>query len=646
MSFIDVASKSLITYQQMIATTGHNISNANTEGYSRQISNLSTQSATQMGGSYIGNGVKLDSVTRVFDQRSIDNIRSASSRLGESQITLQYINELNALISQSSTSPSVAVEDFFSSMEEVLSSPDSIASRNNLLSKAESVAYRFGLASSSIDDIKNSINSQVLSLVQDVNAIAGQIVNISKNLGPGNASPDLLDQRDQLVSELSKKINVTVISGNNNQLDILIGNGQPLVVGGSSISLQAIPSKSDPENLNVALSLNGVATDVSANLNGGELGGLMFMRDNVLSPAEDQIGYLAASISDIFNSQHKMGMDLTNQLGGDFFTDINSSAYLNSRIVDNLDNTGNAVLAANISDISQVEPTKYEFLVTGVSSYSLKKLSDNTTTTYASLPINVDGMSIQLSSGAMNIGDSFLIKPVSDAANVMKVNILDPEKIAIAAPVRTRFDGSNTGSGVIDFGSLSDATTTNFTANAGALSPPLQIEFLSSTSYQIVNMTTSAVIEGPIAYNPSVSNAIFPTPGSYEPGIRVDVSGTINAGDKFYVEYNTNGFNDNRNGLLLGEVKDTKIMNNNKSTLQGFYAEILTDVGNQVSQVSINEESSSILLQQAESKRLSISGVNLDEEAAKLLSLQQSYQASAELISVGVSLFQVLFDSI
>ena len=212
----------------------------------------------------------------------------------------------------------------------------------------------------------------------------------------------------------------------------------------------------------------------------------------------------------------------------------------------------------------------------------------------------------------------------------------------MASPVRTDALLANTGSGQISAGVVVDTTTPEFTTTAGQLTPPLRIEFLSASSYQVVNSTTSAVIEGPIAFTPGNTNTVFPTPGSYDPGYRIDLSGSPAAGDVFTVDYNTGGVGDNRNALLLAGIQNAKILNNGATSLQGNYSALIANVGSKTHQADIGQEAGKVLLAQAQDRRDSISAVNLDEEAANLLRFEQAYQAAAQIVSIARSVFNEL----
>jgi flagellar hook-associated protein 1 FlgK len=298
------------------------------------------------------------------------------------------------------------------------------------------------------------------------------------------------------------------------------------------------------------------------------------------------------------------------------------------------------VVAATNSNVGALTGSDYR-LQFNAGTWTLTRLSDNTQTTFAAFPQTVDGVTLTLASGAGANGDSFLIQPTRNATRDIAVTLTDTAKIAAAAPVRTAADTNNTGKASVSAGVVLDTTNAAF-ATPGQLTPPILIQFTSPTQYSVfdnTNPAAPALLEAGIAYNPAANNAVFPTPGALDYGYRINLTGAAAAGDRFTVGPNTSGVSDNRNALLLAALQTKNTVANGTATYQGAYSQITSQVGNQARAIDVQSQAQDALVQQTHDAQQSLSGVNLDEEAANLIRYQQAYQASAKVLDVASKLF-------
>lgn len=443
MSGILSIGKSALNAAQMgLSVTGHNIANANTPGYSRQILGQSAALAQSFGASYIGQGVEVSSVSRVYNEILSTQVVNSQSNSAAADTYKTELNAINNMMSDASAGLNPALNDFFAGMQDLSASPSDIPTRQSFLSNAQSLVNRFQSTSNRLNEIRNGINTQLTSNVGLVNVYASQIASlndtIEKTVNAGSGQPnDLLDQRDQVISDLSKLIKTTSVPQGQGSLNIYIGNGIPLVIGTTTMKLATVSSTTDPTRLEVAYKSNGTSNTLSMNsLPGGSIGGLLQFRAESLDPAQNQIGQIATVLASDFNAQHIQGSDLNGNVGGNLFTLADPAVTAKSA------NSGNAVLASAIIDAHALTSSDYRLQFDGTN-YKVTRLTDGTVTTPVSFPQTIDGLSFDVSSGAMASGDEFLISPTRNAATNIRLAITDPKKLAMGSSTAPTGPGDN-----------------------------------------------------------------------------------------------------------------------------------------------------------------------------------------------------------
>jgi len=639
-----LALNALQFYQRAIQTSGHNIANSANPNFSRQMVSVATLPPERLGNNYFGLGGTISSVDRLVDDYLTKTIFANESEVGRASSFVNLASTLEKSVANSETSIAASLQSTFSALQEVVESPDYTPSRSALMSELNVLVGRMQTTDAEFMKIHNRINQQLELMAKEINTIASSIASVNAQLLEDDiAPPDLLDRRDALVKDLAQYMDITVIERESGAVDISIGQGDSLVLGATTLTLSAARSRTDATNFDMSINNNGVLNVINNSIEGGQLGGMIQFREKILMPARSMVGLIALGLSEQMNTQHQLGMDAQDNLGKLMFKDYNSTAAMQNRVLVNSQNGGTAQFSINIDDTNQLVNSEYKMIVTAGPNYSVIRQSDGQTTTFAGMPQTIDGFTISLDSGAVSVGDTFILAPTRLGAQALELNISQADEIASASPIRTLTSTNNIGAGRISKGEVVDVTTADFTTTPKALTPPIRVEFLSATTYQLVNVTTSAVIEGPIAFTPGSSNAVFPTPGTYDPGYRVDLEGVPSTGDTFTIEYNSGGKADNRNILKLAETQTNLKLLNGTATLQDGYANLVADIGIQTAQGKVNLDAANVLQQDTLAQREVKSGVNLTEEGVNLLRYQQAYQAASQLISVSQRLYDSLF---
>jgi flagellar hook-associated protein 1 FlgK len=646
--------------QAGLLTTGHNIANASTPGYNRQVVVQGANIANLTGAGYIGAGAHVQAVQRVYDQFLGRQILNAEAGVAEMDSYLAQIQQMDNLLADPDAGLSPALANFFKGVQDVAANPASIPGRQSMLSAAQSMVARFQGLDQRMSEIRDGLNSQVRSQVESINTFATQLADINQRIiiaesGSSTQVPnDLLDQREQMVRELNQVVRVTTVTQSDGSFNVFIGNGQPLVIGSQSYSLLAVAANDDPERFTVAMEGVGgtVLTLPESQIAGGSLGGLLSFRSSSLDAAQNALGRIAITMAQNFNDQHRLGMDLTGALGTDFFSfpppTLRPSA-LNT-------GTGAPSVSFDPATLSQLSGSDYQLFSPDGSSFQLRRLSDGKVTAVNSVPQIVDGLSIDTTGWVPARGDSILLQPTRAGARGLAIALADPRSIAAAAPIRTSAALSNEGTGKIDSGQVNDTENVAFNSfrTTGDLAPPLLIRFDSPANvgdpmtYSIYdaslfdeNDLNAGLLEPNIIYTAGAN--VFPTPALLDYGIQVKLSGAPAAGDRFTIEGNKNGVSDNRNAMLLGalQTKSTMIDAGGKATAsyQSAYSQIVSAVGSKTAEVKTIGAAQKGLADHATTAMQELSGVNLDEEAANLLRFQQAYQAAAKILEIAGRVF-------
>ncbi|HAT1660354.1 TPA: flagellar hook-associated protein FlgK [Legionella pneumophila] len=646
MSILNIAYSGLNAFQRALDVTGNNIANFKTRGYSRQSIQFTPIPSNRYAGSYIGAGVSVSSIYRNVDQFANAQVRSTLSYRTQYDAFYNQAIQIDKLLSQDGSSISVPLQTFFDSIGQLNNTPDSIATRGVVLKQSQLLAQQFNSLQIKLEEYERNSTLQVTESVKIINRITKELAEVNGKLLGNNNIPELLDHRDELLKQLSGYTDLSIFDQGDGTISVGIASGDMLVAGTQQRDLLVGSGNDSIFGTKIFLSNGGNnQVDITDRLTTGMLGGLIDYEKNVLGQASQLIGQMAIGLAQTFNAQHKLGMDMNSQIGKDFFTDFNSPGQMLKRSTASADNSGTAVLSVNISDISQVKLSDYDLIIsdTGANELRLIRKSDDTSTTltWSSSPptppagqVVIDGMTItvnDLSQLANN--DRYTLTPTKGAARDFALQIKDAYEVALASPVKTTASLNNTGQGQIILGSV---------LNTAVVNKQFRIDFISDTQYNLVNVTDSTTT-GPFAFVPNTNNVIQ-IPDGITPSYSVVLSGIPKSGDQFTTDYNTGGFGDNRNGLILGNIQQNKIFSNGSETLFDRYGSLLAEVGGRTNQAKTSFESADILHKQALDFQDSKSGVNLDEEGANLLVFQQAYQAAGKLMEISNQIMNLLFD--
>jgi len=641
--------------QMGLLTTEHNVVNANTPGYSRQTTTQATNIAVNTGAGAMGQGVHVQTVKRMYDSYVNSQVNTAQTQVSQLDSFYSEISQIDNLLADPNAGLSPALQSFFAGVQQVASNPSLLPARQSMISSAQTLVGRFQDIQSKIGEIADEVNGRITDAVSEINAYAAQIADVNQRIVVAEAAyqqpaNDLLDQRDQLVSELNKRIRVQTSTNSNGSYNVYIGNGQQLVVGSQVMQLTATASTSDPSKIVVGLKTNSGTLQMPDSLIvGGQLGGLVDFRNRSLDSVGNELGRIAASVALTFNAQHELGQDLQGNILGNAGFVGNFFSIPSPMVLPNAGNTGTGAVSASLAAPSNsgnfytnLTNSNYQVAFGAAGAYTITRQSDGQLVGSGSGAgsVTVDGVAITI--GAVgNNGDTFVIKPVADAAMTISVDgriAADPRLIAAAAPVRTAPVQTNTGSMTISQGSVAtgysmaglpvtlSATATTLNGVPGTWTAVYSDGTSSAPSSGNIPLTAGAATLAKITFN----------------GMSFDIKGSPAAGDQFTVQQNTAGVQDGRNAVLFAKLQTQNTVSGGTATYQAAFARLVADNGIMTRETKVKMDAQTSVLKQAQSAREALSGVNLDEEAAEMLKFQRAYQASSKILEVGNQLFDTI----
>lgn len=682
---LSIGLSGLSANKTSLAVTGHNITNVNTPGFSRQDTVQATRTPQFSGAGYIGSGTTLVDVRRIYNEFLTTQVRSSTALNSDVEAYLSQINQLDSLLAGSTTGVTPGMQKLFAALQTAAEDPANIPARQLVLSEAEGLSKRFNTIYDRLYEQNSFINKQLSAVTDQVNQLATSIAGYNDAIaiaGANGQQPnDLLDAREEAVRKLSEFIGVTVVPQDDNTYNLFIGSGQPLVVGSNAAKLQVVPGISDPLRSEVQFVSGNSSQGITSLITGGEMGGLIRYREDVLDTSMNSVGRLALSVADQINSQLGQGLDLKGNFGESLFRDINDPVIVGQR---SLARVGNSDTTANlnvlIEDTTTLTTSDYEVEFTSATEYTVRRVSDgqmvsaiydddgdpDTPMVTAPAPYDItsgtplvfDGFSMNVAAGTFAAGDRFRVMPTRNAADHVRTDLTNAEELAFAAPLKAETSPANIGTGTFTQPSLItkidiyDPVAQAAMENSLRTAPPLRIVFTSATDYDVVDTGGAVLSSNTIV--PGQNNTQQITAGTPPDDFTFEftISGRPSTGDNFTVSFNTNGVSDNRNALKLADLqsKSTVGIDPNFPTTTGAsftdaYGDLVERVGTLTSQARVDGEATGAILKQATDNRDSVSAVNLDEEAAKLIQFEQYYQASAQIIQVARSLFDTLINT-
>ncbi|MEO1244384.1 MAG: flagellar hook-associated protein FlgK [Pseudomonadota bacterium] len=611
-------------FQRALEVTSHNIANANTPGYSRQVAEFTTREGQGTGNGFVGTGTQIATVKRIYDAILGEQLQNSTTGLARFETLAGLSGRVDSLLADPNTGLNDGLQSFFNAVQDLANDPASVPTRQALLGEAEGLAGRFRALDARLGEVDAEVNDRIRLAVDDINRLAEAIADVNDKItltaGIGQPPNDLLDERDRLVLALSEQVSVSTVMQDDGAMNVFIGSGQSLVVGANARTLGTAGGEFDPTRTVVNYVGTAGTTPLDTSLTGGTLGGLLDFRANLLDPARQSLGQTALAFASSFNEQHMSGMDLRGNLGAEFFS-VSDPLSLYSA-----SNTGTGLADVTISDTSAFTGADYMLSFDGAA-YSLTRSDSGQAVALTGSgtpadPFVADGLSIEVS-GAPVAGDRVMIRSGSGLAGSIQTLIADPQNVAMAAPTRSSVSLANTGNASITPARVIDSSDPN-------LLDPAVIEFTGPATYSINGAGAFAYVEG----SPIVVN-----------GSEVTISGGPGVGDQFTVEANFGAGGDNSNGLILAGIQGIGVLEGGSISINENYGRLVSGVGSATRQAQSNAAAQGVLVTNAQDEVLATSAVNLDEEAAKLVRFQQAYQAVAQVVSVASTLFDSLLNA-
>jgi len=665
---LSIGLSGLAASKTQLSITGHNITNVNTPGYSRQDATQATRSPQFSGAGYIGSGTSLVDIRRTYSEFLTSQLRSSTSLNSDVKAYKSQIDQLDSLLAGTTTGITPSLQKFFSALQTAAEDPANIPARQLVLAEAEGLSRRFNTVYDRLSEQNNFTNKQMSAVTDQVNRLAGSIGSLNNAIAiaaaNGKQPNDLLDARDEAVRQLSGYIGVTVVPQDDSSFNIFIGSGQPLVVGSTVAQLAVVPGQGDPNRHEVQFISGGSRQGITSQITGGELGGLIRYREEVLDSTMNSLGRLALAVSDQVNTQLGQGLDLKGQVGSALFGDYNDPALAKLR-VNAFAGNSNAQPVLNITDTSVLTTSDYLMEYDG-SGYKVRRLSDNQLMTVTENPAGTlsiadkngrdQGFQLVLGSPAPAAGDKFTLQPTRRGASDIKTTLDQADQLAFAAPVRAQSALQNSGTGAIGQPNLMSAPSPIDAAALSAAFEGLTLTY-DGTGLTLPTPAPAGLTLSPASITPGQTNTLNLTlttgtaPNEQQYSFEFTVSGKPAANDTFSFNFNQTGVSDNRNALKLVDLQtkqtvgvDAAVNGSGFSFTDG-YGELVERVGTLTAQARMDSDATGSILKQATDNRDSLSAVNLDEEAANLIKFEQYYNASAQIIQVARSLFDTLIST-
>jgi len=640
---LSIGASGLEAAYTALRTTGNNIANVNTPGYSRQVVQLSTQVETGTGTLYQGTGVSVDAIARVYSDFLAQQTNLAQAMSSQADTTQQMTGQIDNLMANPTAGIGSAIDNFFTQVQGLSNQPGSAATRQALLSSAGTMASQFNDIAGQLQQMTQSTDQQLTLQVKTVNDLVSQIARLNDQISIASASGGLpnalLDERAQAVATLNQSVGVTTIPQSDGALNIFLANGQPLLVGDRPTALTMGADPQNSQNIVVGTpSGAGIAALDPNATGGGAIGALLQFRASTLPDVQNEFGRIAVVLSSQFNALQSAGVDQAGNAGSPFFTTPSISTVTSSQ---NSDSTS-VSMAASFADPTQVQATDYQVQVLGTNNIQVTRLADGTRATLTSLPATFDGMNLSFQGGTPAVGDVFTIQPVRFGAQNIGVALTQTSQIAAASPVTATTGASNAGSLAVQNLALAPLP-----ANPDpALLDKVVLTFTTNPA-QYTSVTWSGGVAGPAS-----------APQAYTPGQTISLNGwqltlggTPSNGDTVTVQPGAVGTGDNRNALLMAQLQGLAVVGNSSatahdgSTLAAGVAGMVADVGSIAASAQTEQQSRAAILSNAQSAQNAVSGVNLDEEASRLLQYQQQYQAAARIIQTATTVFNSLLQA-
>jgi flagellar hook-associated protein 1 FlgK len=618
-SIFNIGTSALNAAYTALRTTGNNIANVNTPGYSRQETVFTAQQGAFVGSGFVGRGVMVADVRRVYNDFLTSQAHQAQAGAAQSQTRSLQLAQVAALFADPESGIGANIDGFFRALQDLTQRPGDVAVRQNALSAGRLLADRFADVGARLQEMRNSTQRQLRLEADSVNRLTVEVADLNEKIslarGNGRVPNDLMDRRDNAIRRLNESVRVTTVAQDDGSINLFLGSGQPLVVGARPEALDLAPDPADPQVYLVGLKSGaGVLPLRPGQIGGGRIAGLVDFAALDLPQAENELGRLALTLATKFNEQHQLGSDRNGQPGGRFFDAISPSGFAART------NAGTGTVAVTVTDSTLLMASDYRIDFSG-GNYTLTRVADGRTWTSAAPSFAQDGLTIALA-GTPASGDFFTVQAVRNATRSFAVAAAQPTQIAAASPVKVTAPASN-------IGSLTVEDLVVLAPRNANVAQPATIDFALAGSVMQYTITAGGVTSAPQNYTAGVP-IVFN-------GWSLSTRGAPSAGDSLAIGPNTGGVGDNRNAVRLAQLVDLPLVDGGK--LGGAYAGIVARIGGQMQNAEAFQAAQEVMLEDALSAESAAVGVNLDEEASRLMQYQQHYQAAARMMQVASRVF-------
>ena len=644
-ALMSLGMKAMAANYAALNTTGHNIANANVAGYSRQSAELATAVGQFTGAGFFGKGVDVSTVSRAHDELLTREAVTSRSLAALDSTRLGLLKQLEAVFPLGEQGLGHASGEFLNAMVDLSAQPSDASTRQVVLARAGDAASRFAAAGAQLDSLQTTLRENLKTSVTQVNQLSASIAALNQQIaavnGFGQPPNDLLDQRERLVSQLGEHLQLSTVAAPDGTLSVFVAGGQSLVLGAQTQQLAVIADADDASRAALGLRQDGAMRPLQASsLGGGAIAGMLRFQNSDLVDARNRLGQLAAALAGAVNAQQALGLGQGNPPlpGAPIFAVGAPQALANANNA--VDANGRFVGQVNltVTDAAQLTASDYALRADpggGVGVWQLTRLSDGLVRSIVSGD-EVDGMRIDIGVPAPLAGDRFVLQPVGRAANGMRRVLDDVQGLAAASPVTATLASGNTGTASIAALRVVD----------GSIDPSLKasVRFTSDTGdydWELRDGSNVLVSGGSGTWSAAAPIALN--------GFELQLNGVPRSGDGIDVVRTVYTSVNNGNALALAGLRDSVLVGRTAqgsgATVTDAYASLLAGVGVSVQGASASADISTAVAEQAEQARSGKSGVNLDEEAARLIQYQQSYQAAAKILQVAQSVFQTLLDT-
>lgn len=620
----------LSAMKKIMDMTAHNVSNYNTPGYSRQVADLCSR-YDQTNTWNTGSGVRVCDIRRIYDEFLNGQITTNESSFSQCDETHNLMEQLSTFMKDDASTLGSAMSDLTKSIHGILANPGSTATRQSFISATKNLDSRLAFVNHHLQMMQQKSDNNIVEAVTRINNLAQKIADMTTGIASierksDNLANDARDQQELYVRELNKILPCSYKEDEQGIPTITVGNGQILVQNHTAYPIIVSSNTEYVHQATLAIQYPNFTTALLPTETDGQLGARYHFQTETVQEIRNHLGLLAAVIGHTLNTIQKSGLDENDQWGADiFFVD-------QPRTEANFKNTSTASLAASFQDDSQLVMSTYRLQYDGTQ-WTVLREGDGKSWQYTKLPAQIDGLSLTIT-GTPEKGDIFLIRAGDNVLNNFRTLITRTDQIAQALPVRVSENYNNTGTAHVDNYDVDDQYLQPL--NASKIFNTVQIVFSSATQYNLMSTDGKTTFLAQQTYTPR-------QPIRYN-GWQVTISGLPISGDQFTVEKNTNARGDTANLTKMLQFSSQKILNSGTQNVVDAYAGLLEHIGASTQQAGISAKAQFAVLMSLEKKRQSIAGVNLDEEAAYLLQLQQLYMANAKVIQVGSKVIQEVLD--